>query len=310
MTDQPIAQAVLAQAAAWLLLLQEGPLTPAQRAELERWRNADPQHERAWKRAQRLLVRLGGLPPTLARHTLERTGGNSRRAVLRGLAVLLAVAPLGWWLSRRGEYRADYQTNVGERRDVLLVDGSQVSLNSATALALRFDAKQRLLHLEQGEIYIVTAPDPQAPARPLRVQTEQGIMQALGTRFSVRQLPRETLLTVHEGAVQVQGAQPTVVQAGQQVRFSQARVGPPEPASEGQLAWRNGLLLAQDMPLWQWIQELMRHTDQAVACEPSLADLPVSGTYPLDDLPLALAMLAQTYRVRMRHEGRHVLISP
>lgn len=306
MNNQPIDQAVLAQAAAWLLLLQEGPLTPAQRLELAHWRNSDPQHERAWKRAQRLLARLGNLPPTLARQTLERPGGNSRRAVLRGLALLLVVTPLGWWLSRRGAYHADYQTGVGERREVALADGSQVSLNSATTLALRFDAEQRLLHLEQGEVYIVTAPDP----RPLRVRTEQGLMQALGTRFSVRQLAQETLLAVYEGAVQVQGPASTIVHAGQQVRFSQTQVSSPAPASDGQLAWRNGLLLAQDMPLWQWIQELLRHTDQALACDPSLADLAVSGTYPLDDLALALAMLAQTYGVQVRHEGRQVFIRP
>ncbi|MBC7212893.1 MAG: DUF4880 domain-containing protein, partial [Pseudomonas sp.] len=60
MSDQPaIAQAVLAKAAAWLLLMQEGPLTPAQQLELERWRRRDPDHERAWKRAERLLTRLG-----------------------------------------------------------------------------------------------------------------------------------------------------------------------------------------------------------------------------------------------------------
>ncbi|TFF38370.1 FecR family protein [Pseudomonas sp. RIT623] len=306
MNNQPIDQAVLAQAAAWLLLLQEGPLTPAQRLELAHWRNSDPQHERAWKRAQRLLTRLGSLPPTLARQTLERPTGNSRRAVLRGLALLLVVTPLGWWLSRRGAYHADYQTGVGERREVALADGSQVSLNSATTLALRFDAEQRLLHLEQGEVYIVTAPDP----RPLRVRTEQGLMQALGTRFSVRQLAQETLLAVYEGAVQVQGPASTIVHAGQQVRFSQTQVSSPAPASDGQLAWRNGLLLAQDMPLWQWIQELLRHTDQALACDPSLADLAVSGTYPLDDLALALAMLAQTYGVQVRHEGRQVFIRP
>lgn len=310
MNEEPIAQAVLAQAAAWLLLMQEGPLTPAQKAELEHWRHADPQHERAWKRAQRLLVRLGSLPPTLARHTLQRPGGTQRRAVLRGLLLLASAAPLGWWAWRRGEYRADFHTALGERRETWLSDGTQVSLNSLTTLYAHFSPEQRLLQLHQGEVYIVTAPDPQVPARPLRLQTEHGLMQALGTRFSVRQLPHETLLAVYEGAVQVQGAHPTLVRAGQQVSFTRDWAGPLQTTSDALLAWRNGLLLADEMPLQQWATELMRYHSRTLAYDPSLADLRVSGTYPLDDLELALAMLAQTYHLTVRHEGQHLFINP
>lgn len=278
MSDQnPIAQAVLAQAAAWLLLMQEGPLTPAQQLELEHWRCSDAEHERAWNRAQRLLTRLGTLPPTLARQTLVRPD-SSRRTVLRSLLVLLGAAPLGWWVWRRNEGGIDYLTALGERRDVLLADGTQVSLNSDSELSVRFTAEQRLLHLRRGEIYIVTAAD---PSRPLRVRTGQGVMQALGTRFSVRQLPDETLLAVYEGAVQVQpeSSGGLIVHASSQLRFSRNRLDPLEEARDAQLAWRNGLLVIDEMPLLQWTQELMRYSDQRLVCDPALAELRVSGSF-------------------------------
>ncbi|WPM27142.1 DUF4880 domain-containing protein [Pseudomonas sp. P1B16] len=89
--DAAIPQQVLAQAASWLMLMQEGPLLPAQQRELERWRLASADHERAWKRAQHLLTRLGSVPPTLAKQTLDRPTG--RRAVLRGLLLLMGAAP-------------------------------------------------------------------------------------------------------------------------------------------------------------------------------------------------------------------------
>ncbi|MDH0302332.1 MULTISPECIES: FecR family protein [unclassified Pseudomonas] len=312
MNDTPIAQPVLAKAASWLLLMQEGPLNAAQQAELEHWRRSDPEHERAWRRAQRLLSRLGTLPPTLARQTLARPSDSSRRAVLRAVLLLVGVAPLGWWVWRRGVAGGDYLTAVGERRDVLLVDGSQVSLNSDTALSVRFSAEQRLLHLERGEIYLVTAPDPQRPPRPLSVQTEQGVMVALGTAFSVRQLAHETQLAVYEGAVRLhlkRADSPTIIHAGQQVRFSRDRPGPVEAAHATRLAWRNGLLVADDMPLLQWAQELMRYSDQPLICDPSVADLRVSGTFPLDDLPLAVAMLSQSHGLLTRSERAGIFIS-
>ncbi len=155
--DDAIAQHVLAQAASWLMLMQEGPLLPAQQLELERWRLASDEHERAWKRAQRLLSRLGSLPPTLARHTLQRP--PDRRAVLRGLVLLMGAAPLGWWgwRSQAGRFASDYHTAVGERRHARLADGTQIILNTDSALQLLFDSAQRLLHLRRGEVYIVTA---------------------------------------------------------------------------------------------------------------------------------------------------------
>ncbi|WEK30516.1 MAG: FecR family protein [Candidatus Pseudomonas phytovorans] len=308
--DDAIAQPVLAQAASWLMLMQEGPLLPAQQLELERWRLASEEHERAWKRAQRLLSRLGSLPPTLARPTLQRPSG--RRAVLRGLVLLMGAVPLGWWgwRSQAGRFASDYQTAVGERKHARLADGTQIILNTDSALALLFDSAQRLLHLRRGEVYIVTAADP----RPLKVQTLQGQLLALGTRFSVRQLADETLLEVYEGAVQVrpEGASPAagenIIRAGQQVRFNRERLGLIEGVRDTSLAWQRGLLVADDMPLQQWAQALMRYADRRLECDPALGELRVSGTFPVDDLPLALAMLAQTYGLQVRQSGGQVII--
>lgn len=308
MTDQSIARPVLAQAASWLLLMQEGPLTSEQQARLTQWRQSDPEHERAWSRAQRLLDRLGTLPPTLARQSLQRPSGHDRRTVLRGLLVLLVAAPLGWWAWRRSTPDSHYQTAVGERREVRLADGGSVSLNSDTAMDVRFTRDLRLLQLQRGELYIVTASDPQIPARPFKVQTEQGTLHALGTRFSVRQLPGETLLAVFEGAVHV-APHETIVRAGQQLRFSHDLQGPIEATSEALIAWRNGLLLADDMPLAQWAQEMMRYTTRPLACDPGVGTLHVSGTFPVDDLPLALAMLTQTYGLQVNDDRTQVVIS-
>ncbi|MGV7041041.1 FecR/PupR family sigma factor regulator, partial [Pseudomonas aeruginosa] len=48
-TAEAIAPQVLRETASWLLLMQEGPLAPAQQAELESWRSRSPEHQRAWR---------------------------------------------------------------------------------------------------------------------------------------------------------------------------------------------------------------------------------------------------------------------
>lgn len=62
------------------------------------------------------------------------------------------------------------------------------------------------------------------------------------------------------------------------------------------------------MPLQQWTQELMRYSAQSLTCDPALANLRVSGTFPLDDLPLALAMLAQSHGLRVQAGANGVVI--
>lgn len=317
--DAAIDPGALAQAADWLVRLQEGPLAPAQRAEFERWRQHSSENERAWKRALRLLERIENLPPSLARRTLARPDACARRTVMRTLLVLIGAAPLGLlsWraFERRKAMDADYLTALGERHDATLEDGTQVLLNTDTALTVHFSSDLRLLHLRRGEIYLRSGTDSHVPPRPLLVQSEQGLMRALGTTFNVRQFDGETLLAVYEGAVQARPggtgdiAGAGIVNAGQQVRFRSDRIGLRERITRAAPAWLDGLLLADEMPVQQWVQELMRYDHGIIVVDPSLDGLLVSGTFPVNDLKLALTMLAQTHGVRVRMTGRGMAIS-
>lgn len=315
----PISARVLEEAASWLQQMQDGPLAPARQQEFERWRARSADHQRAWKRAERLLVRIGVLPPALARQALDRPTLADRRAVLRGIALLLTAAPLGWLAWRHPFWRdwlaADYVTAVGERLDIRLEDGAQITLNTDTALDLRYDSEQRLLRLRRGEIYIRTAADTQTPPRPFLVQTHEGLLLALGTRYSVRQGEGHTEVAVYEGAVQIHldGADAApganILAAGQRARFTRARIDAVETASESALAWRRGLLIADDMPIRLWSRELARYGRDSIEADASVQDLRISGAFPIDNIPLALGMLARTYSLRTRRDGSRVLIS-
>ncbi len=121
---------------------------------------------------------------------LDRPSNPERRAALGKLALLLAVMPVGWgsWkLAQSQQWTADYRTAVGERREWTLADGSRITLNTNTAVDVLFDSQQRLIRLREGEILVQTATDNSPLARPFLVSTAQGHMQALGTRFIVRQ---------------------------------------------------------------------------------------------------------------------------
>jgi len=313
----PLAPEVLEEAAEWLMRLSEGGLSDHERAEWERWKASSPERDRAWARAQLLQSKLDGLPPALAMSALDRPSHPERRAALGKLALLLAMMPVGWgsWkLAHTQQWTADYRTRVGERREWVLADGSRITLNTDSAIDVLFDSQQRLVHLREGEILVQTAQD---ASRPFLVSTGQGRMQALGTRFTVRELNSRTHLAVLEGAVKVMLADnrqvaPLVVNAGQRMDFSAQTFGSLTPTDRNVGAWTQGMLMADKMRLADFVAELTRYRRGFVRYDPTIAELRISGAFPISDTQRTLNMLVQTYPVLVSGHlnGYWVTLSP
>ncbi|MBM9489537.1 FecR domain-containing protein [Pseudomonas sp. ICBG1301] len=304
--EPPLAAETLEEAAEWLMRLSENDLNDSERADWERWKVSTPERERAWARAQWLQSTLGGLPPSLAMSALDRPSHPERRAALGKLALLLAMMPVGWggWkLAQSQQWTADYRTAVGQRRELTLADGSRITLNTDTAIDVRFDHQQRLVYLREGEILVQTATDTAALPRPFLVNTRQGRMRALGTRFTVREWGPRTQLVVLEGAVQVALAEnrqtsPLVVNAGQRTAFSAQTFDAPSLADRNADTWTQGMLMADKMRLADFVAELARYRRGFVRCDPAIADLRISGAFPISDTQRTLNMLVHTYPVR------------
>ncbi|GAB7529251.1 FecR family protein [Pseudomonas sp. 3A(2025)] len=319
-SEPPPDHTALEEAADWLMRLSEGELNDQESAEWERWKTSSPERSRAWARAQVLQNKLGGLPPSLAMSALDRPGSPKRRAALGKLAMLLAILPAGWgsWkLAETEQWSADARTAVGQRRELALADGSTIILNTDTAIDIVFDASQRLVHLREGEILVQTATDSLPLPRPFLISTRQGRLQALGTRFTVRERQQRTHLAVLEGAVKVELADnrqvsPLIVNAGQRTDFSSGSFAQVTPADRYTSAWTQGMLMADKMRLADFVDELTRYHRGFVRLDPALADLRISGAYPISDTQRTLNMLAQTYPILVSGHlnGFWVMLSP
>lgn len=306
-TDTSVSREVARQAAHWLMLMHDERPSPAQQQACARWRAADPAHERAWQRADRVRQQLGLLPPKVAMGTLNR----QRRQALKHLLILAALVPAsyaGYRATPWRDWQADHVTGVGERQKLKLEDGSLVDLNTDTAINVRFDAQQRLIQVLRGEILVDSGADPGQPVhRPLRVETAQGRMQALGTRFSVRQLDDSTRLAVLQGKVRVEPRHtaPLVINAGEQVNFGAASIGPARPALEQDTRWTSGQLVADDLALEDFLRELNRYRPGLLRCEADVRGLRISGGFQLDNTDAILAALPQTLPVQVDYRTRY-----
>ena len=306
-----ISEQVALQAAEWFLLLQSGQASARERLHWQRWCAAHPAHEAAWERAQRVGQKFAQLPPGLALAALQRSG-RPRRAAVRALAVLLLAAPAGWMAWRQAGREglwADYRTATGERREVLLADGSRIQLDTASAVDVSFSGELRLVRLLHGAIHVQTAADPQPQLRPFVVATAQGRLRALGTRFIVREDGGTTHVAVFEGAVEMRpsGApgQARVLQAGQQASMRADAAGAAEAAAPHADGWTRGVLQVRNMRLRDFAAELARYRPGIVHCDPAVAELRISGAFQLRDTTPVLDSLPQALPVAVRYRTRY-----
>lgn len=301
-----ISATVRRQAAQWLVDLQDPDSTPAMREDWQRWLTAHPDHALAWRKVETLACKTSALPSGIGRAALL-PARPMRRHVL-GIAAAGVTGVAVWQLAGGQGGPGRLQTATGERLEQNLADGSRLTLNTQTLVQVHFDGMQRLLTLDQGEILVETAPDSLSPNRPFLVRTRSGDMQAVGTRFTVRH-EQDTLLHVLDGAVDVNCSglpgMPVRVHASHQLRFAADWRNDIQPAAEADAAWANGMLLAADMPLPDFIQELARYRPGVLDCDPALAALRVSGSFPLDDTDRVLAMVQQVLPVQVRRWTRY-----
>lgn len=306
-SPSPAQRTAIREAAHWYAQLASGTATPDEQAQWQHWYDSDPLHRQAWQRMQAVSSSLGGLPQRLASSTLLGAGRN-RRQVLYGLAMLMgggALATLGWRSDLRHQLTATHRTAVGERRAIHLADGSQVLLDTDSALDVQFDAQQRLLVLHRGQLSITTASDPSA--RPLMVDTRFGRVLALGTRFTVSVDDQASEVAVLDKAVQLSAGpgQRQRLEAGQRAAYGPAGIGSVRANDASAGAWQDGSLIAINQPLGEFIAQLSRYRPGILQCDPSVAALKISGAFPVTDTDLALAALQGAFPLNVHRRTRY-----
>jgi transmembrane sensor len=284
------------QAAAWVVRLSGEP-TAADLDRFERWRAQNPEHERAFERAQAAWSIVGEnstAPELIAmrRDALGRAGQRSRRWIRAGLAaalVLLIVAPIAvlQWPESHTSVTQELQTRRGEQRVVMLADGSRVSLDALTNLQVSYTHDARNVTLLEGRANFEVARD---LARPMNVRVGDRTVMALGTVFTVEREQQEIVVTLVEGRVAVASADrslpPVEMRPREQLRIEGDGPGTlrggVDPVQA--LAWREGKLIFDDEPLTTVAARMNKYLPTPIIIEGAARDVRISGVFKAGDL--------------------------
>lgn len=308
---------VARQAVTWLVEWQmAGPDAGIEQAILD-WRAQDPSHERAWRHIESVNARLGGLASplgsALAQAALTQPATHGRRQAIKLLTFALLAGGAAFAARDRAPWQtwlADVRSATGERRTLQLADGSRLQLNSNSAVNIVFSENIRQLHLIRGEILVDTGRDEAArQVRGFRVDTPHGRLAPIGTRFSVRLYDDRTRLDVFAGAVAIQWSgddgHALTIDAGYSAEFADHAVLANGSADESRVAWQDNMLVASQMRLTDFIAELDRHRPGHLNCDPAVANLRLSGSYPLANPDRILDALRSTLPVEIHYLTRY-----
>jgi transmembrane sensor len=317
-------ETLILEAATWQSQLSE--LGAESTPEFEAWLE-QPGAEEAWARVRAPWEYLGehaNDPDVIAQRQValgHARKANSqrqaphdwRRIVGSAAAILLLAFVIGGgyaWLTSP----ADYETGLGERRVITLVDGSRVSLDSNSEVTVKYSRNARELHLLRGQARFDVAHNVE---RPFSVLAGDQKVIATGTAFNVDLSGPKVLVTLIEGHVVVVDEanstplpMPTTLQqperhivelkAGQQLAALPAV--PPEivPANlQHVTAWTSGQLMFDNERLSDVVARINRYTDKPISIDdPIVGAMRISGVFNTGDVAGFVVIVTQYLPVR------------
>lgn len=263
----------------------------------------------AWPELPGADATQGGVAdPAAAMHTYVFRARGARRERMwprwsAAAALLLIVSGMAGWWHVGGVEHAAYATALGETQRLQLSDGSVIVLSSDSRVELAYTRRKRSLRLDQGEAFFDVASDPD---RPFSVEADDRRVVAIGTQFSVRRDEDDLRVAVTEGRVRLEdraaGASPTLLIAGMVALAGsdgvRLRQSSPEQV-EDLLRWREGMLVFRSTPLVEAVTEFNRYNvHKLMVHDPSIADIPVGGTFRWTNGEAFVRVLEQGFGIR------------
>lgn len=298
--DPPVS---LSEASQWFALLAADHVSEKDRQAWQSWLNANPENAKAWQQIEAVNSRFSTVTGALGYETLKLPNPG-RRLAMKHIVMFGSVGLTSLYVYREQPWQgmlADVSTKVGQQQRMQLADGTQLHINTDSAVNVVYNDTLRLVELLHGEIHIQTAHD--SYKRAFKVKTQHGYVTALGTRFNVRDHGEYTQVSLFEGHVQInpqkEAQLQTVIDAGQSIRFDKKTIHASGESRFADEAWVKGKLMFNETPLEQVVKELSRYRPGVLRCSPQVAQLKISGVLPTDDSAEALRLLTQSFPLRV-----------
>ena len=315
-----------------LVAFLKGELDAAQAAAVEAWYDRSAANRRMLGQVYYILYvsdrinDAAGIDVERSLRQFKRRMHAGRRISLRRSAVRIAAAAViaavllaggltTVLLSKRLAQPVTVVTQLGERSQVVLPDGTKVWLNSSSSVedVAPFFSRQRRVKME-GEAYFEVEHDRRAP---FVVSTNGLDIEVLGTRFNIRNDDNEHRVTtvLLEGAVKAYASgreQASVrLHPAQQLVFdtrTHAMRLTDCPSAERSINWIDGRFCFEHDTFGEIVAELKRYYNVDIRfMDNRLRDMRFSGNFRVEDgIYHIMSVLQLTYKFNYRIAGNDI----
>lgn len=306
------------RAAEWLWRQQSADWSDADQAELDGWLAQSRYHlvaywrlKAAWERTERLAALKPGRVQRPNSAPPSRPWRAFRLAAVACAIAAVAVAGTYRWATHEDRFA----TAVGHRETISLADGSQIELNTNSAISIRMGMFGRGVELSRGEAFFKIHHD---AARPFTVLAAGHRITDLGTEFSVRTSGDRLEVTLVEGRARLEAAGDGIQRHTTDLTPGEIAVATADTISVSKLptrmianalSWRKGKVVFSHVTLAEAAAEFNRYNATKLVVRPDAADLKVSGTFDAGSIGPFTAMAKLAFGLRIQQDHHNIVVS-
>lgn len=336
------------QVALWIVHLASGEASDADHRMFENWLAEDLSRRQEYQRATRLWAGMEGaeeLAGMVAVSGLQAKEPEGMSATL--FAWLSGPWLLGWGVNRAfaatavafaivvtGFLAVQYDlhllkgsahaTEVAEIRDIVLPDGSLVTLGARSSITTDFTEEERRVTLGRGEAFFAVEKD---VARPFIVVAGDTRVRVVGTKFDMRHGVDEVKVSVLEGRVEVErisqsegtpdiinsgtGKTKNILTAGQEtISVAGGVTIVRERLVQKVATWRSGRLVYANETLREVVADANRYYDgEIILASRELGDLRVTASFKSGQVEQMIRSLSVALALQIdRTDGNHIVL--
>lgn len=340
---------VLMEAARWYAETRDGNLSRRDRNGLQKWLSENSEHQAAFDEISKTASRVDDLFPENSpewKGAIGRWTGtekdpapkhkrHSQRPAVRPspfsgwrwvwkpamAAMFMLVLLIGQFfmgdMLERPEIALEYfHTDIGEKREVVLKDGSRMVLNTKSTVVTKFGGDQRLVELTEGEVFFDVVKDRE---RPFLVCASSGEIRVVGTAFNVLNRGKEVSVGVIRGRVQVRKTggreyEPNgrvILEAGQGASYSEwGQIEKPGiRRADEVLSWQREKLFFHSEPLSEVLRQLEDYYPVHFILEDSsIAGQRLTGTFRNRSLDEILDSILAAFDLRAEQQDALIVL--
>lgn len=326
--DPATGSRIEAEASEWLVALSDRTVSLEQSTRFEAWLRASPEHARVYRVQKAAWGAIGSM-----RHLMDDSvaGPSSTHTRYFAVAAALLVVLIGaGFLAQRLPVfgaRNQFETVTGQVRNLVLEDGTRVTLGASSQIRVAFGKTDRRVVLTRGEAFFDVTRD---TTRPFNVTAGNTLVRVVGTKFDVHYGLQAVRVAVVEGRVEVsssgsdmgpgrktdvsvlQSVEHVVLSAGESaVAAPSGQIATADAADSADLsAWRQGRLVYVNARLSDVVADINRYYDGRIeVADPAVGDMQLTTAFRADQIDRVLDVLENALPVQaLRTDGRHIVI--